>query len=340
MGESVRIGVIGLGRMGTTYCQILAARRDAALGGVVDIDAGRAATVADEFGTEAFDSIDGLLDSGIDGVIIATSDEAHRAPALAALARDVPVFLEKPLATSIDDALAIVDAVEASSAPLFLGHVCRFDPAYVAVRDAVAAGSLGQLSYAHARRISTPGTLERMAGRVSCAAYIGIHDIDLLHWIHPSPVVRANAVSVKGSMRGVTTDLAIISTLEFASGAVAVVENSWLRPDGPTVDKTASMLIAGDAGMADVTPFVAASTVTSQSGAHLQNQVYLDVNITAGASGGLYADEVTHFLGVIAGDESPRCTAADGLRSVQVIAAIEESLASGGSVAVAHDAMA
>jgi predicted dehydrogenase len=89
-----------------------------------------------------------------------------------------------------------------------------------------------------------------------------------------------------------------------------------------------------------VTPFVAASTVTSQSGAHLQNQVYLDVNITAGASGGLYADEVTHFLGVIAGDESPRCTAADGLRSVQVIAAIEESLASSGSVAVAHDAMA
>lgn len=334
MSQSVRIGVVGLGRMGATYCQIVANMRNVVLSGVCDVDLERATEVAGRFGTSAYSTTEELLDAGVDGIIIATSDNAHMEPTVAALERGVDVFLEKPLATSIEDATKIVDAADASSAQLLVGHVCRFDPAYVAVRDAVAQRKFGQIRYVHARRISTPGTLSRMGGRVSCVAYLGIHDIDLLHWMFDVQVRNVSAKAVRGILGGVETELVISSTLEFDDGSIAVLENSWLRPDGPTTDKTASMLVAGENGMAEITPFVSGSVMISDSGVALQNQVYLDVSTPSGASGGLYAEEVDHFLAVIARDAQLRCTAREALRAVEVVAGIEESLASGSKVEI------
>lgn len=334
--NTVRLGIVGLGRMGTSYCEIVNDMRGVTLAGVVDIDPERGAAIAAEYGVSAHASTEDLLNEGLDGLIVATSDDAHLAPTLVALAADVDVFVEKPLATTLEDARTILKASRASSAKVLVGHVCRLDPSYVAVRSSVTTGALGEVKYVYARRSSTPGTLQRMNGRVSCAAYLGIHDVDLMQWLVGASVQRVTSRSVGPCLEGIEADALVVSILEFDNGAIGVLENSWLRPDGPTVDKTAWMHIHGDAGMAEISPFVAASKITG-SRVSTHNQVYLD-SATATKSGGLYAEEVEHFLAVIARQAEPIATVEDGLRAVAAISAIEESLASK-SPAVIGDAV-
>lgn len=333
MSSPIKLGVVGLGRMGLSYCQIVAQMRGVVLAGVVDTSAETREAVSSKFTVPAYEQTTDLLTKGVDGVIIATPDEAHMMPTVEALDANVNVFVEKPLATTMEDARKIATAAKRSAARTLVGHVCRFDPAYVAAQGAIAKGNLGNIKYIYARRTSTPATLLRMEGRVSCAAYLGIHDVDLMEWILNAGVRRVTSKRVQGPLSGIDADALIVSIFEFDDGSLGVLENSWLRPDGPTVDKTAWMHIQGDQGIAEIQPFVAATRVTGELQTSTHNQVYLD-SATAAESGGLYAAEIEHFIAVIEGRDEPRVSVDAGLRAVRIISAIEKSLESEQSVEV------
>ena len=146
--KSIAVGIIGTGGMGTRHAGNIHCLVDGAVvSAVYDTDqqnAANAAAVCD--GAQIFDDPLKLIDSTtVDAVLIASPDETHSAMTLACLKAGKPVLCEKPLATNVEDALAVVQAEMQSGKRLVsVGFMRRFDPQHAAVREAVLSGELGQ----------------------------------------------------------------------------------------------------------------------------------------------------------------------------------------------------
>ncbi len=146
--KSIAIGIIGTGGMGTRHAGNIHRLVDGALvTAVYDVDqknASNAAEICD--GAQIFDDPLNLIDSSmVDAVLIASPDETHSAMTLACLKAGKPVLCEKPLATNVEDALAVVQTeMQAGKRLVSVGFMRRFDPQHAAVREAVLSGELGQ----------------------------------------------------------------------------------------------------------------------------------------------------------------------------------------------------
>jgi len=244
----LRIGIVGTGTMGTTH-----AERYRRMDGV-EVVAVANRSGADEFvaehapGATAVEGGRRLIETAdIDAVDVCTPTPTHRDLVTAAAERGLPTFCEKPLAGTIEDARAIVDAVERADVPFVVGHVVRFFPAYARIREAVEAGTIGQLGVARTRRLSPfPdwGSDDWYADEAASGGVLvdlAIHDVDFLRWLF-GDVDRVFARTTPTEDGGHAH-----ATLRFASGAVGYVEASWSHPaeDGLRT----AVELAGDGGL-------------------------------------------------------------------------------------------
>lgn len=231
-GAPVRVGVLGTGRIGSMHAELLAHRvPGAALAAVYDVSESSAATVAARLGVPVAGSPDELLTSpDVDAVAICSSTDTHLELIEAVAAAGKPMLCEKPISldlTLVDRALAAVDR---SGVLFMVGFNRRFDPAHRSVRDAVAAGAIGDV---HLVRISSrdpsPPPLEY--ARVSGGIFLDmtIHDFDMARYVTGSAVVE---VFARGATR-ITPDLeelgdvdTAIVTLVHESGAITAIDNS------------------------------------------------------------------------------------------------------------------
>ena len=138
MTKPFRAAVVGVGHLGRHHARLLARLPDVELAGVVDRDAARAAAVAAEFGTRAASRIE-ELGADLDGVAVAVPTAAHADVALPLLRNGTAVLVEKPIATSVEEADALVAAAAASGATLAVGHTERHNPAVTTARELVSA---------------------------------------------------------------------------------------------------------------------------------------------------------------------------------------------------------
>ena len=142
----MRIGLIGLGRIGAFHADTLAAldRVDELV--VTDpVGAAVDAVVARIGKATAGHSPEAVLDAGVDGVVIAAATDAHAELLLASAGRGIPTFCEKPMAGTADEAVTVRDRLAGAGVPVQIGYPRRFDPAFVAARDAVRSGELGRV---------------------------------------------------------------------------------------------------------------------------------------------------------------------------------------------------
>jgi len=184
--------------MGRHHARVYAQMPETSLVGVVDQDAERAADITEEWGGDAFTSIDALIDAGVDAVTIATPTVHHRAAAEQLLGAGVACLIEKPLAPTAEDAAAIAAAAESAGLALQVGHVVRYDPVMQAIK------SLGDLKPRHLElhRIS-PMTFRSVD--VGVVLDMMIHDLDLLTMlvgVAPEDI-QSNAVAVLGDAEDV-----------------------------------------------------------------------------------------------------------------------------------------
>ena len=134
----MRLGLIGLGRIGAFHADTLSHLDGVDSLVVTDAVPAVTASVAERFGAEAAESPAALISSGVDGIVIAAATDAHTALIRAGVDAGIPVFCEKPLSGVVEEAIAIADYVNASGVPVQIGYPRRFDPAYLAARNAVA----------------------------------------------------------------------------------------------------------------------------------------------------------------------------------------------------------
>ena len=193
---TIRVGVIGAGIMGADHVRNLAGMvSGAAVVLVADLDAERAAQAASPVGARSTTDPRALIkDPAVDAVVIASHDSTHAELLLACLDARKPVLCEKPLAPTVAEGRAVVEAEEAVAAELgrslvSLGFMRRFDPAHTELRRRLAAGELGEPLVAHC--VSRNVRSAPDATNVSAITNSAIHELDSMPWLLGTEVAEA-----------------------------------------------------------------------------------------------------------------------------------------------------
>jgi myo-inositol 2-dehydrogenase/D-chiro-inositol 1-dehydrogenase len=235
----MRLGLIGLGRIGAFHAETLTAIP--AVGTLVVTDAVPAAVsaVAGRLPVETAATPEELLAGGVDGIVIAAATNAHAGLIRAGVDAGIPVFCEKPLSGDIAEAVAISRYVHDHDVPVQIGYPRRFDAAYQAARAALVNGDLG---WVHTIRSTTldPAPPPRAYAEVSGGLFrdCSVHDFDTVRWIAGQEVVEVYA---SGTAHGAEFfaelgDVATATTLlTFADGATAVITNTRYNARGHDV---------------------------------------------------------------------------------------------------------
>lgn len=171
--KKVRVGVIGVGRMGQRHCRVYAALRHAQLVGVTDMNADHGRMVAANYESTFFKTPEQLLRE-VDAVSIVTATPAHFALAQEAMARGVHLLVEKPLTETVAQARTLVELAEAKDLILQVGHIERFNPTYLELKK--IAQDLRLISV-HLRRLSP---FDFSNKDVDVIRDLMIHDLDLV----------------------------------------------------------------------------------------------------------------------------------------------------------------
>ena len=175
--KKLRCGVVGVGRMGQHHARVYATTPGCHLVGVVDASKERRGAIADKFDTRALESVEQLIDAGVDAVSIAVPTIYHWAAAEPLLKAGVACLVEKPLAKDVESALAIKELAEKTGSVLMVGHIERFNPVIRAFQRATEGGLPVVPRYIEVHRVS-PMTFRSVD--ISVVMDMMIHDIDVL----------------------------------------------------------------------------------------------------------------------------------------------------------------
>ena len=228
----LKVGIVGAGGMGATHARNLVLDKRVQVTGIADVVAAKGEALARETNAQAYGSVEALLDSGVDAIYVTTPNTKHPPAVMAALARNVHVFSEKPMATTLVEARQIRDAVHQSKSVYQVGHNRRFSPAYRFLKDRIAEGFQPYLANAKQNDgdwLNPPWitNLELTGGFLYESS---VHLLDMLRWLM-GEVVAVNARS-QSRVYNLPCDFAILMTFEgnrhavFSSSAHA----SWAFP--------------------------------------------------------------------------------------------------------------
>jgi UDP-N-acetylglucosamine 3-dehydrogenase len=217
----LRVGVVGVGVMGSNHARVLAGMPGVQLVGIADPDRQPREFVAGVLGCPAVENLDALLELGIDAATIAAPTHLHHELALACVARGVHVLVEKPIASTVEEGRDIVTAARNAGLTLMVGHVERFNPAVQAVKDAIRNEDI--LSIA----ITRVGPFPPRMSNVGVVIDLAVHDIDLIRWFTDSDIVE-----VQPQLSNAVAEREDIALLQFrtASGVLAHINTNWLTP--------------------------------------------------------------------------------------------------------------
>ncbi|WP_435130084.1 Gfo/Idh/MocA family protein [Actinacidiphila sp. bgisy144] len=233
----VNVGIVGAGIRGRMYAQSLDGFPDARVKAVCDLDPKAAGKVADEFSLAAFTDHRAMLAAGgLDAVIVATPDFAHREVAVDAARSGAHLLLEKPLAMTAEDCRAIGDAVREAGVQCMVGFENRWNPAVRRIHDLSAAGELGQVLTQNILLSNTYYVPTRMlpwAAKSSPAWFLMSHTVDAALWVADQPVTSVFARGSRGRLAelGVDTWDVVHALLTFADGTTANLTSTWVLPD-------------------------------------------------------------------------------------------------------------
>ena len=240
MSPPLRLGLVGLGSMGRNHLRVISSHPDTVLAAVADPAAEALEAATSQTGAQGFeDPLAMIQRAELDGVVIAAPTTNHTALALAAIERGLPVLVEKPLAATVEEALAIVAAARARGVRIQVGHVERYNPAVLEMGRLLRAGWLSTIYAISSRRA---GPFPARTRDVGVMVDLGTHDVDMLSWIageRPTRVYAETAQRIHATHEDLTYGL-----LHFPSGATGFLDVDWLTPA-----KRRSLTAVGEEGM-------------------------------------------------------------------------------------------
>ncbi|MGD0249064.1 MAG: Gfo/Idh/MocA family oxidoreductase, partial [Candidatus Limnocylindrales bacterium] len=240
MTAPLRLGLAGLGSMGRNHLRVISTHPETTLAAVADTDAATLDAAVAQTGARGFaDPLEMIAGADLDGVVLAAPTTAHLALALAAIERGLNVLVEKPLAATVEDGLAIVNAARRRKVRVQVGHVERYNPAVLEMGRLLRAGWLSTIYAVTSRRA---GPFPARIRDVGVTVDLGTHDVDMLSWIAGERPVRVYAETAQRLHAG-HEDLTF-GLMHFPSGATGFLDVDWLTPA-----KRRSLVALGEEGM-------------------------------------------------------------------------------------------
>lgn len=327
--SKVRIGIIGSGFISMTHAEALRYDERAEL---VAIACGsRARYLARDYGVRALASAEELINHPeIDAVIIGTPHHLHADAAIAAARRGKHVLVEKPMATSVGDCLAMIEAARATDVRLMVAHFQRYRRTNVAVKRALDEGLVGRVHLINEVLIENPdesGWKMQAESKGFLLGY-GVHAIDQLRWWLGSKV--ASIAAHCGRYRGHAAEDGSLVLLDFENGASAVFECANALPfksalGSPGAAKFHAYLI-GERAVLDVNVYGQVKLQTSE-GERVLDELPSWTDAKSPARIEAYAAQDSEFISSIIEHREPAITGEEGLANVRVCLAAYKAAA-------------
>jgi UDP-N-acetylglucosamine 3-dehydrogenase len=320
----LRAGLIGLGAMGRNHARVLAGLDGVDLVGIVEPDPGLVDVAQ---GRPLLRSVSELMALGLDYAVVACPTWLHEEIGLQLAEAEIPALIEKPLAPSVEAARRLVDAFESRNLVAGVGHSERFNPALQNLQLRLELGELGDVFQVVTRR---QGPFPHRIGDVGVVMDLATHDIDLTAWVTGQDYVSVAARTVSKSGSPHEDMVAVVGQL--ADGTIVNHLVNWLSPL-----KERYAAVTGERGC-----FVAdtlSADLTFYANGAVANE-WEAVRAFRGVSEGdmiRYAIpkrepllvEHERFRDAVAGATNDIVTLAQGLRTVEVAAALLQSVESG-----------
>ena len=320
---SVKVGIVSFAHVHAPhYAAALAELEAADFVGITDREAARGREAAERYGVGFFEAAEFLFEA-VDAVVVCSENRAHAGDVISALERGVHVLCEKPIATTVEDARAMVRASEAANRHLRTAFPVRYLPAIVRAREIVRSGGVGRVLAVNATNHGQiPGGwfLDPEASGGGAVMDHTVHVADLLRWMLD---VEAKSVYAEiGTFFGAEAiDDAAILTLAleggaFADGTFATIDPSWSRGEGFPTWGDVTLRIAGTTGVLDVDPFARhVTTFHHETGDTSWAYTGEDMN----------ALMLDHFLRGVAEQDPAGASGLDGLRALEIVLAAYDS---------------
>ena len=312
----IRIGVIGVGGMGNAHCNALPNVENCEFVGVADLRLEAAQVIAEKHQLRAFRDYQELLEI-VDGVVVATPPVAHTEVVIAAAKAGVHAFCEKPLALTLAEADAMIDAADAAGTHLMVGQVLRFYPVHTLGKQLVDAGELGDIVYIetdYTGPYNAPRTRpDSWYGTVGGLLENGIHKSDLINWFGGTALTVAAEV---GSFSGHDDwEDYTVSLIRYDSGAVGILRwGGFLGARG-----TNETIIDGSEGSLRL-DMAADMGYLKKRGASEWQKLVPERGVPHGVVG-----ELTHFVDCIRDNRTPLIDGRGGKHAVEVVLATYQS---------------
>ncbi len=323
----LRVGIIGVGAMGSHHARVYGELPDAELVAVADSDEARRSEIQRAQPVRAYADYERMLDEEeLDAVTVAVPTRLHLEVGMACIERGVPLLIEKPLAAEVEQGLRLRDAAEAGQVPLLAGHIERFNPAVVELARRLEQGEAGRLLQVQAQRVGPFFPRERDVGVVHDLA---THDIDVLRHLVGSDVANVQA-EIQSGIRTEHED-ALSAVLRFDNGVIGTLDVNWLSPV-----KKRELRVLGERGVFTL-------DYTSQQLTFSPASIEAPADIDAAeVNAALIAverreplrAELESFLRVARREETPRVDATNAIETMRIVDALIESAKRGEPLAL------
>jgi len=331
--DRLRIGIIGLGWFGEIHAETIAGVANLELAALCTRTPDRLAAMGEKFGVKKLyrDYHDMLADPDIDAVSICTMWDQHTEPAIAALKVGKHVFLEKPIASTVEDARKITAASKGAKGILFIGHVVRFNPRYRMAKQAIDEGRIGKIVALSSRRNIPAAWTPTILNKIGPIVGDAIHDTDIMLWFTGDTVASTYAQTV--DVRGLKHPDIGQTMYRFKGGATATLETVWCMPEKTPFDIDERMSVIGTEGIIHIQDTFPNLGIVDGNKLHSPDTTYWPM--FNGVRGGALRDEFMYFAGTaLSGGTVTIGTPEDATAALQATLAAEESARTGNVVRI------
>ncbi len=326
----MKVAILGAGFIAHAHAAAYASLPGVELKLVADPRQAEAHRLAAAYGATPVSSASDVWESDVDVVSVCTPTPTHAPLSIAGLQAGKHVLCEKPIAGSLTDAVAMLEAARTAQhhgIHFMVGHVSRFEPDHLAAKTVVDQGDIGHLRMA-SQSITGPFPTWSSGGWFADPSQSGgpvvdlaIHSFDYLAWLFAAPPSRVSAVGVS---RQVPLPSYVLCTIRFEGGGLALVEVSWAHPR--TSGLAVRTELVGTAGRITWNYDDIAAVRVTEEGSAPRNILMPGSNS--------FADEIRSFLASIKNGTPVPVTAEEALTALQIALAANDSLRTGQPVEV------
>jgi predicted dehydrogenase len=341
--NNIRIAVAGAGVIGQAHIHVINENRQCALSAIVD-PSPAAVALATKLGVPLYKSLEELLAKDRpDGIILATPNSLHVPQALLCVAAEVPILLEKPIATTVQEAQTLVNVVERTGARVLIGHHRAHSPIMAKAKQVVESGQLGQLvavmgsaTFFKPDHYFDEGPWRREVGG-------GPILINMIHEVHNLRMLCGEIAAVQAfkshATRGFAVEDTVAISFRFVSGALgsfmlsdtAACARSWEQTSHenkayPSYDDEDCYVISGTNGSLSV-PTMRIKTYPEKQARSWWKP--FEVGTVGMVREDPLSRQIAHFVQVVRGQVPPLVTARDGLNNLRVTEAITRAANTG-----------